>query len=235
MPHDFETLPGHVGIIMDGNGRWARERGLARTKGHREGLEAAKRVVKRAAERNLTHLSLYTFSTENWRRSEEEVAFLMGLIKTYIRKQYEFYKENKVRILHGGNLDKLPESVRREILGVEEDTKGFTGLKVNVLINYGGRDEIIRSVKRYIEGGNDPHGISEETVDEYLDHGDFPPLDLVIRTAGDLRISNFMIWQSAYAELYFSEDYWPDWSGEHLDAALNEFATRQRRYGGNPP
>ena len=228
------SRPSHVGIIMDGNGRWARERGLPRTSGHKEGLESAKRIVAHASDSGVSTLSLFAFSTENWRRAEDEVNFLMGLIKTHLRRQYMFYKERGLRVTHSGDLERIPPKVREEILLVEEDTKSFPGMRVNLLINYGGRDEIIRAVKRYCDAGGTPGDIDEESINAHLDHPEISNLDLLIRTGGELRISNFLIWQAAYAELYFSDVYWPDWSSTHLDDAFAHYKKRQRRFGGVP-
>ena len=150
---DPARLPRHVGVIMDGNGRWARARGLSRTQGHQEGLEAAKRVVKAASDLGLRFLSLFTFSTENWRRTEKEVSYLMFLICTHLRKEYDFYRENQIHVVHSGDLGRLPEDVRREIDTVTRDTAGFGGLTVNLAINYGGRDEIVRAVNRLLADG----------------------------------------------------------------------------------
>lgn len=232
MTPDNQSIPAHVGIIMDGNGRWARERGQPRTNGHKEGLESAKRIVAHASDSGISCLSLYAFSTENWRRAEEEVNFLMGLIKTHLRKQYDFYKERGLRVTHAGDLDRLNPGVRDEILLAEDDTKLFTGMRVNLLINYGGRDEITRAVRRYFKNGGNQDDFAESSITANLDQPDIPDLDLLIRTGGELRLSNFLIWQAAYAELYFSDVYWPDWSSEHLDKALEHYKKRQRRFGG---
>ena len=229
------SAPSHVGIIMDGNGRWAKNRGLPRTNGHKEGLEAAKRIVARASDRGISTLSLYAFSTENWRRTEDEVSFLMGLIRTHLRKQYDFYKERELRITHSGDIDRLPKPVRDEIILAEHDTATFRGMKVNLLINYGGRDEIIRSVRRFVKDGGDIGIIDEGDINRNLDHPDLPELDLLIRTGGEYRLSNFLIWQAAYAELFFSEVFWPDWTPEHFDEALEHYGSRHRRFGGAAP
>ena len=227
--------PSHVGIIMDGNGRWAKNRGLPRTNGHKEGLEAAKRIVARASDCGISTLSLYAFSTENWRRTEDEVSFLMGLIRTHLRRQYDFYKERELRITHSGDIDRLPKVVRDEIILAEHDTENFRGMKVNLLINYGGRDEIIRSVRRFVKEGGDIDIINEVDINRNLDHPDLPNLDLLIRTGGEYRLSNFLIWQAAYAELFFSEVFWPDWTPEHFDEALEHYGSRHRRFGGTAP
>ncbi len=228
-PQGEPAAPAHIGIIMDGNGRWAQSRGLPRTQGHREGLETAKKIVARASDLGVRTLSLYAFSTENWKRTEEEVSYLMGLIRTHLRKQYDFYKERGIRVVHSGDLERLPDTVQKEILLAEQDTREFDGLTVNLLINYGGRDEIIRALRKL---GSAAAGATEEDIASSLDHPETGDLDLLIRTGGELRISNFMMWQSAYAELYFSDDYWPDWTEAHLDAAVLEYNRRQRRFGG---
>ncbi len=226
-------IPQHVGIIMDGNGRWARQRDMKRTSGHREGLNAAKRVVSAASRLGIRFLSLYTFSTENWRRTEDEVSFLMGLIRQNLRKEYDFYRENRIRVVHSGDLTRLPPDVQREIAEVGEQTARFEGLTVNLAINYGGRDEILRAVNRWLsdqETGRPP--LTDETIRAYFDQPDLPDPDLIIRTGGELRTSNFLLWQSAYSELYFSGKLWPDWGEDDLEAALLDFRQRERRFGG---
>jgi len=232
MPADKRLLPKHIGIIMDGNGRWAQKQGLPRTNGHREGLETAKRIVAHASYLKIPYLSLFTFSTENWQRTEEEINFLLELIKKHLRKQYDFYRERNIRVVHSGDLGKLPAAVREEILLVESDTGLFDGTIVNLLINYGGRDEIVRSVRRYMSSADNADTLSEESISSNLDHPELPELDLLIRTGGEVRLSNFLIWQAAYAELYFSNTYWPDWSAACLDKAILSYQERQRRFGG---
>jgi len=231
MLFDKRLLPNHVGIIMDGNGRWARQQGLPRTNGHREGLETAKKIVAHASDLGISFLSLFVFSTENWRRTRGEIDFLLGLIKKHLRAQYDFYRERSIRVIHSGNLERLPPTVREEILLVESDTGSFNGMIVNLLINYGGRDEIIRSVRRYTAGGGDANTLNEEDLSANLDHPELPELDLLVRTGGEIRLSNFQIWQAAYAELYFSDTYWPDWTAACLDKAILNYQERQRRFG----
>ena len=216
---------------MDGNGRWATQRGLARTEGHLEGVKTTKKIVKAASDLGIKYLSLYVFSTENWRRTQEEVGFLMNLITVHLRDEYNFYRENKIRVVHSGNLAGLSDAVQKEISGVEQDTRSFTqGLTLNLLINYGGRDEIIRAVGRLI---NKNEKISEETLSAALDQNEFPDLDLIIRTAGEQRLSNFMIWQASYAEYYFMDKLWPDFTNEDLVRAMQSYAQRYRRFGAN--
>ncbi len=226
-----ESLPGHIGIIMDGNGRWAKNRGQNRSAGHREGLNAAKAVVKAASDMGIKYLSLYVFSTENWKRTEDEVSFLMVLIKSYLKKEYQFYKDNSIRVVHSGDLEKLPADIQKEINTVSEQTAGFEGLTVNLLINYGGQDEIVRAANRHItENPGTP--LSIDSLSASLDNPCIPPVDLIIRTGGEKRISNFLIWETAYAELYFTDKLWPDWSGEDLREAVDYFTGRDRRFGG---
>jgi undecaprenyl diphosphate synthase len=225
------SLPRHVGIIMDGNGRWARARGRPRSEGHLEGLTAAKRVTAAAAELGIRWLTLYTFSTENWRRAEDEVSYLMFLIRSHLRNEFDFYRKNRIRILHAGDLDRLPAEVVREIRSAMEDTAGFDGLTVILAINYGGRDEIVRAVRRAAAAG-EAAGLTETTLRAHLDLPDVPDPDLIIRTGAELRHSNFLLWQAAYAELYFSPKLWPDWDRPDLAAALEDYAHRRRRFGG---
>ena len=220
----------HIGIIMDGNGRWAKERGKPRTFGHSEGVRTAKRIAKAASDMGVKYLSLYTFSTENWKRSETEVKFLMQLLKKHLREQFFFYRENNIRVVHSGSLDRLPEVVQKEIVDVEDLTKDFTGMTANLVINYGGRDEIVRAVKKLRDQGESE--ITEEKLSAAMDHPEIPDPDLIIRTGGELRTSNFLLWESAYSELYFSKKYWPDWQPEDLKEAIEAFASRNRRYGG---
>ena len=230
-PLDPAKLPRHVGIIMDGNGRWATARGKARSEGHLEGVKAAKRVVGAAAEAGLSYLSLYTFSTENWARAQEEVSYLMFLVRSYLRREYDFYRKNRIRIVHSGALDRLPPDIIREIQDVVRDTSGYTGLTVNLSINYGGRDEIVRGMRRYLAAGaSEP--LTEETFRRYLDQPELPDPDLIIRTANERRLSNFLLWESAYAELVFSSKLWPDWDRGDFFEALEEYARRSRTFGG---
>lgn len=210
---------------MDGNGRWARERGLPRNEGHVEGLKRAREITLACLERGIPFLTLYVFSTENWRRSEKEVSFLFGLMRQHLRRELDFYRDNKIKVIHSGNFQALPQDIQNDLLLVEERTQTNQGITVNLLINYGGRDEIVRAAQRFLDlGGACP-------FEECLDHPRLPDLDLIIRTAGEKRLSNFMLWRSAYAELYFTEVRWPDFDTAQLDLALKDFATRQRNFG----
>lgn len=226
------TAPLHVGIIMDGNGRWAQSRSMNRSRGHREGVRSAKAIVKKASDLGISHLSLYVFSTENWKRTEEEVSFLMVLIKQYLKQEYQFYIDNRIRVIHSGDRSGLPRDILNEIDWVVGETASFTGLTVNLLINYGGKDEIVRAVRKLAASPIPPGEITEDILTASLDNGPLPPVDLLIRTGGDLRSSNFLIWQAAYAEYYFTEKLWPDFTPEDLETALNSFKARSRRWGG---
>ena len=230
-------IPVHVGIIMDGNGRWAQERKSIRSSGHREGLKAAKRIVRAASELGLKYITLYTFSTENWKRTEDEVGFLMRLIGQNLKKEYDFYRENRIRVVHSGDLEMLPPIVKKEISDVMNDTAQFDGLVMNLAINYGGRDEIVRSVNRWLaeaDRRNLPDAsFSENDIRNYLDRPEIPDPDLIIRTGGEKRLSNFLLWESAYSEYYFSNKLWPDWTRDDLSEAIHDFQSRNRKYGGN--
>ncbi|HOT59434.1 MAG TPA: polyprenyl diphosphate synthase [Spirochaetia bacterium] len=227
---DISNVPLHVGIIMDGNGRWAKARGLPRTEGHKEGLKIARRIVLDTLNLGIKFLSLYTFSTENWKRTQDEVGFLMNLIPGSLRNEIPFYNEHKIRVIHSGIRDNLPQAVKEALDEVSEITKSHTALTVNLAINYGGRNEIVRAVQKLI---NQNSKITEETIASALDHPDLPDPDLIIRTGGELRLSNFLLWQSAYTELYFSNKLWPDFSKEDYYNAIYDFSRRERRFGGN--
>ena len=231
MPIDKLNVPIHIGIIMDGNGRWAKKRNLPRTNGHKEGLEVAKRIVKKAASLGVKYVTLYTFSTENWKRAQEEVGYLMTLIKSHLRAEFEFYKKNGIRIKHIGNLDGLPNDVKTEILDAVEETSSFTGLTVVLAINYGGRDEIVRAVKSIIKDEDSMQNVSEESIRDAFDVKELPDVDLLIRTGGELRLSNFLLWHAAYAELLFSDTLWPDFDCQEFLSILSDFNNRDRRFG----
>ena len=226
-------LPSHLGIIVDGNGRWAQAQGLGRTEGHKEGLKAAKRITKAASDAGIRYLSLYVFSTENWKRAEQEVSFLMFLLKSHLLKEWDFYRENHIRVVHSGDFGGLPQEVQGDLLQVQLDTAYFDGLTVNLAINYGGQDEILRAFRRWQETTDRPP-LDAGNFHRFLDQPSLPPVDLLIRTAGEIRLSNFLLWESAYAEFYFSGKYWPDWTEDDLRLALREYQKRQRKFGGVP-
>jgi undecaprenyl diphosphate synthase len=225
-------IPRHIGIIMDGNGRWAKQRGMIRTQGHLEGLKAAKRVVKAASDMGVQYLTLYAFSTENWKRAADEVGFIMGLIKQYLREEIAFYRENHIRIRHAGDAAGLPADIAQELASAARDTSAFDGMQVILAINYGGRDEIARAVKSFAAKGQDIAAITGEDIAACLDNPDVPDPDLIIRSAGEYRMSNFLLWEGAYAELYVSQKLWPDWIGDDLAESIDEYRNRDRRFGG---
>lgn len=219
----------HVAIIMDGNGRWAKKRHLPRVVGHQRGVEAVRAIVRAAARLGLEALTLYAFSTENWRRPEEEVSALMGLMKRFILSDLEEFASNNIRLRIIGDYRAMAADVVALIDGALARTAGNTGPIVAVALNYGSQDEIARAAAKVAESGR---AITPETIASELDTADMPPLDLLIRTSGEVRLSNFLLWQAAYAELWFTEVLWPDFTPVHLEEALAEFAGRERRYGG---
>ena len=228
---DKENLPRHVAITMDGNGRWATQRKLPRTSGHNEGLKTAKRIVKAAADLGIECLTLYVFSTENWKRAEQEVGFLMNLIHTHLKGELQFYKDNKIKINHIGDISALPKNIQKDLTDCIEDTKDFTNLKLNLAINYGGRDEILRGVKKAVSQGVDFSSLNEADFSKYLDMPECPDVDLLIRTGGDYRLSNFLLWHVAYAELIYTDTLWPDYSNEEFYNHIESFTKRERRFG----
>ena len=231
---NFESLdiiPMHVAIIMDGNGRWAMERGLPRLAGHRAGTENLRRIIEACVEFGIKYLTIYAFSTENWGRPEDEVKGLLRILEDMIdRELLELHKEG-VKLRHIGRLDRIRPKIKQKVLDAIELTKENDSLVLNVAFNYGGRDEIVHAIQQMIADGVEPDKVTDEAVSKYLYTAGVPDPDLVIRTSGELRISNFLIWQAAYAEWYFTPVYWPDFNREELLAALTEFNQRERRYG----
>ena len=231
MPDTSYTVPVHVGIIMDGNGRWAKKRNLPRTMGHKKGLTTAKKIVAAAARLGIKYVTLYTFSTENWKRAQEEVGYLMGLIKGHLRAEFDFYKKNGIRVLQLGDMSGLPADVQTEIINAQVDTAHFTGMTVVLAINYGGRDEIVRGVRKLIQTGTPASDVTEETLARTFDIPELPDVDLLIRTGGELRLSNFLLWHAAYAELVFTDTLWPDYNEEEFLKDVEVFKNRNRRFG----
>lgn len=229
---DTSALPVHVGIIMDGNGRWAKKRNLPRSSGHKEGLTAAKNIVRKASELGIQYVTLYTFSTENWKRAQDEVGYLMGLIKVHLQGEFDFYKQNGIRIQHIGDLDGLPKDVQLEIVNATKETAHFTGTTVVLAINYGGRNEIVRGVKKMLQDAVDANDITEEKLQHSFDIPNLPDVDLLIRTGGEMRISNFLLWHAAYAEFLFTDTLWPDYNCEEFLEDIEKFQKRTRRFGG---
>ncbi|WP_373699951.1 isoprenyl transferase [Neisseria dentiae] len=222
-------IPRHIAVIMDGNGRWAKKRFLPRVMGHKRGLDALENMVKRCAELGVQYLTVFAFSTENWRRPEEEVSFLMGLFLQALQKQVQRLHENNMRVKVIGNRSRFSESIRQGIADAEALTAGNTGLAVTVAADYGGRWDILQAVNRLIEEG--AAEVTEEALAKHLMLSEAPEPDLFIRTGGETRISNFLLWQMAYAELYFTDTLWPDFDDAALDAAIRSFQTRERRFG----
>ena len=225
-------LPRHVAIIMDGNGRWAAERGLSRHEGHRAGTENLRRIIRAFGERNVQYLTLFAFSTENWSRPRREVNALLRLVGGVIDRELRSLHENNVRLKHLGSLEPLSPDLQRRVQEAVEMTRDNTGITVCVAFNYGGRAEILEAARRMMRDGVSPEQLDETTFASYLDTRDVPDPDLVIRTAGEHRLSNFLIWQSVYAEFYFTPRYWPDFDEAEVDRALEAYAQRVRRFGG---
>ncbi|MEX1253304.1 MAG: polyprenyl diphosphate synthase [Dehalococcoidia bacterium] len=230
----LENVPQHAAIIMDGNGRWAKERGLSRQAGHRAGTENIRRVIETFAEYEVPVLTLFAFSTENWARPKREVNALIRLVGRTIDKELNALHENGVRLRHLGRLDPLSPDLRKRVEHAIEQTKENTRITVNLAFNYGGRQEIIEAVRRIVEDGVPAERIDEALFASYLYTAGLPDADLVIRTAGEVRLSNFLLWQSAYAEYYATPVYWPDFGVEEIERALLAFSQRQRRFGGLP-
>ncbi len=235
MALDKNNLPLHVAITMDGNGRWAQARKLPRTSGHDEGLRTAKRIVKAARDLGIKYLTLYVFSTENWKRAEQEVGFLMNLIHTHLCGELDFYRENKIRVRHIGNFTALPLNIQKDIQQAMDDTASFDGMTVNLAINYGGRDEIVRGLKKIIENNVAPEDLDEKLISSYLDMPESPDVDLLIRTGGEQRLSNYLLWHIPYAEQIYTDTLWPDYTNEEFCSNIEAFAHRNRRFGAEKP
>lgn len=231
----MEGLPTHIAIIMDGNGRWAKARGLPRGAGHERGVEALRRTVEAAREMGVRYVTVFSFSTENWRRPTSEVSALFGLLKAYIRRDLERLKRDGVRVRIAGTRENLPADIAELVGRAERETLHNTRFHLTVAFNYGGREEIVRGVQALAEdvamGRLMPQQITEDMIAAVLDTREIPDPDLLIRTSGERRLSNFLLWQCAYAELVFSDVLWPDFDGEALRAAVDEYAQRERRYG----
>jgi undecaprenyl diphosphate synthase len=230
----MENSIDHLAIIMDGNGRWAKGRGLSRLKGHEAGTRAARKIVEAAKDRGITYLTLYAFSSENWRRPREEVEGLFNILEGFIDREVERLMEGGVCLHTIGDLSKLPPRLRQKIEYTKEKTKDNTGIHLAVALNYGGRDEIIRAVRQIVSVHDSPEGITEESLTRALDTSFMPDPDLLVRTGGEWRISNFLLWQLAYTEIFFTDTLWPDFDEETLDHAIDWFGSRQRRFGMTP-
>jgi len=226
------TPPDHIAIIMDGNGRWAERRGLSRLEGHKAGLENARRVIRHLSSLGVKYVTLYSFSTENWKRPDAEIKGLFGLINDVISSYIPELAGNNIRLRHLGHLDKLPAMLKHKLESLLSETSQNSGLTLSLAFDYGGRDEIIQAVKKLVKDGIEPDKISEELFAGYLFTTGIPEAGLIIRTGGEIRLSNFLLWQSAYSELYFSEVMWPDFGEKEIDRAISAFNQRQRRFGG---
>ena len=226
-----ESIPQHIAIIMDGNGRWARARGLPRLAGHRAGTENLRNIIKACVEFGVGYLTIYAFSTENWSRPDEEVSGLMSIFEEVFERELAELNRQGAQLRHIGRLEDVKESLRKKVINGVEKTKNNDKLILNVAFNYGGRDEIVYAVQQIISKGVSAEQVTEKLISEHLYTGDIPEPDLVIRTSGEQRISNFLIWQAAYAEWVFPDTYWPDFGRDQLLAAIQEYGQRERRFG----
>ena len=233
---DLQRLPQHVAIIMDGNGRWAQRRHLPRVAGHRAGVKAARQVIETCARLRVPCLTLYAFSLENWRRPQAEVDFLMRLLREYLKREMPSIHKNNIRFLVIGRSAELPDAVRHDLADAMRLTAHNTGMKLAVALNYGGRAELADAFNAMLDhvrqNGLTAFRADEQTISDYLYTAGLPDPDLLIRTSGEMRVSNFLLWQIAYAEIYVTEELWPDFSRAHLLRALLDFQKRERRYGG---
>ncbi len=231
---DDLRIPTHVAIIMDGNGRWARARGLPRLAGHRAGTENLRRIIRACIEFGIRYLTIYAFSTENWGRPREEVDGLMSIMEEVIDRELDDLDEQGVQVRHIGRLEGVRPDLQEKIRYAVERTRHNDRLVLNVAFNYGGRDEIVQAIRKMLRDGIAPEEVTEALVGRYLYTADCPDPDLVIRTSGEVRISNFLLWQAAYAEWYFTPVYWPDFDKEELRKAIEDYSRRERRFGRVP-
>lgn len=229
------TTPRHIAMIMDGNGRWAQARGLPRKLGHQRGAETLKSVLEGCREHGVQYLTIYAFSSENWNRSEPEVNDLMELMRFYLRKEVKSLHENQIRLQFIGDVSRLSPAIQQELKSAETLTQRNNALHLTVALSYGSRQELMKAIRtmavEIASGKITPDEIDEYTVMAHLDTANLPDPDLLIRTGGDMRLSNFLLWQSAYTELYFTPTLWPDFTKDHLAAAITEYSTRERRFG----
>lgn len=233
---DNLIVPRHIAIIMDGNGRWAKERGKGRTWGHKEGGKVLKNICKDASELGVKYITVYAFSTENWLRPEEEVSFLMDLLRQYLKDSLKTSKKDNICVRVIGNREGLPPDILKSILELEATSSQYTGLRLQIALNYGGRDEIVRCFKSIFNDLKtkrvESDEIDEKFIEKHLDTAGIPDPDLMIRTSGEIRLSNFLLWQLAYSEFYFTQKYWPDFTKEDLIKAIVFFNQKERRFGG---
>jgi undecaprenyl diphosphate synthase len=231
---DFDRLPRHVAIIMDGNGRWAADRHLPRVEGHRAGIDAVRSTVETSARLGISVLTLYAFSVENWKRPDTEISALMGLLKHYLRLELKTLLRNNIRFRVIGQRDRLSPEIRDELAMGEARTAGNTGMLFNIALSYGGRAEIVDAARRAIREGIAPEALDEATFGSLLYTAGQPDPDLLIRTSGEMRVSNFLLWQIAYAEIWVTDAFWPDFRTHHLLDAIIDYQKRDRRYGAIP-
>ncbi len=228
-------IPKHTAIIMDGNGRWAEQKGMPRIFGHQNGVTAVRKIVEAASKFNIKYLTLFTFSVENWDRPTSEVDTLMGLLVQTLKDEFEDMFKNNIKLNAIGDLDSLPNEVREELYTIIESTKGNTGMTLTLALSYGGKQEIFKAVKEISEKVKNDiiclDNFDDSVINDHLYTSDLPDVDLLIRTSGEKRISNFLLWQIAYAELYFTDVYWPDFTEEDLEKAIVEYQNRERRFG----
>ena len=233
---DADKLPQHVAVIMDGNGRWAQKRHLPRVAGHRAGVQSARSVIETCAALGIPALTLYAFSMENWRRPKAEIDFLMRLLREYLRRELPVIHRNNIRLLIIGRTDQLPDAVRADVEKAMRQTAGNSGMKLAVALNYGGRAELVDAFNDILDdlkkNGTPGRRVDEEMISQHLYTAGLPDPDLLIRTSGEMRVSNFLLWQIAYAEIYVTETLWPDFTRAQLYEALIDFQKRERRYGG---
>ena len=230
------TVPRHIAIIMDGNGRWAKKRGMPRPMGHRAGSETFRRIATYCRQIGVQYLTVYAFSTENWKRAEDEVSAIMGLLKKYLLEALETMERERIRICFFGDLSRLSPELQTLAAQAVEKSSHYTGCQVNLCLNYGGRDEILRAARAFAEdclaGRCTPDTLTERQFETYLYSAGIPEPDLIILPSGEIRISNFLLWQSAYAEYYFTDILWPDFTPEELEKAIASYQARSRRFGG---
>lgn len=233
---DRMNIPKHVAIIMDGNGRWAAKRALPKKAGHRAGAKTLENISQAAIDLGIEHLTVYAFSTENWKRSKEEVKGIMDLLREYLKTYIDKAKKDNVRVHIIGDITRLDEDIQQQIVELESLTKNKTGMNLHIALNYGGRDELLRAIRKVsqdvAEGKYKAEEIGEKELEQYLDTKEIPDPELLIRTSGEERISNFLLWQIAYSELSFSEKLWPDFTEYDLKQAIYQYQSRERRFGG---
>ena len=233
---NMDKVPAHIAIIMDGNGRWAKSRFMPRTYGHKVGVETIRKVVKECSRLGVKYLTLYAFSTENWKRPKEEVSALMGLLVKYLRNELEELHKNNVKILTIGDISKLPQACIEELDHAKEKTKDNTGLVMSLALNYGGRNDLVNAVKNIsqevVDGKISVDDIGDDLISSHLSTKESPDPDLVVRTSGEQRLSNFLLWELAYSEFYFADIHWPDFDEKELQKAIFAYQSRDRRFGG---